>query len=41
MIRRLIKETPLNLKRLNGLFPQGPVNSASKWAGVPKPTGCI
>ena len=41
MIRRLIKETGLNLSRLYELFPQGPANSACKWAGVPKPTGCV
>jgi tRNA 2-thiouridine synthesizing protein E len=41
MIRRLTKETGLGLKRLYELFPQGPANSACKWAGVPKPTGCV
>src|SRR4030042_669578 len=40
MVRRLVKETGFNLKRLWELFPQGPANSACKWAGVPKPTGC-
>jgi len=40
MIRRLIKETGFNLSKLYDLFPQGPANSACKWAGVPKPTGC-
>jgi TusE/DsrC/DsvC family sulfur relay protein len=40
MIRRLIKETGFNLSKLYELFPQGPANSACKWAGVPKPTGC-
>jgi TusE/DsrC/DsvC family sulfur relay protein len=41
MIRRLIRETGFNLSRLYELFPQGPANSACKWAGVPKPTGCV
>jgi len=41
MIRRLIKRTGVSLARLYELFPQGPANSACKWAGVPKPTGCI
>ena len=41
MIRRLIKETGFNLKRLYDLFPNGPAQSACKWAGVPKPTGCV
>ena len=41
MVRKLTKETGLNLKRLYELFPEGPADSACKWAGVPKPTGCV
>ncbi|OGO30110.1 MAG: sulfurtransferase TusE [Chloroflexi bacterium RBG_16_56_11] len=41
MVRRLIKETGFTLKRLYDLFPNGPAQSACKWAGVPKPTGCV
>jgi len=41
MIRRLIKVTGFNLSRLYELFPEGPAQSACKWAGVPKPTGCV
>ena len=41
MIRRLIKETGFNLSKLYQLFPKGPAQSACKWAGVPKPTGCV
>jgi len=41
MIRRVIRETGFNLKRLYDLFPEGPANSACKWAGAPKPTGCV
>jgi len=41
MIRRLVKETGFTLKQLYDLFPNGPANSACKWAGVPKPTGCV
>ena len=41
MVRRLTKETGLNLRRMYDLFPQGPANSACKWAGIPKPTGCV
>jgi len=41
MIRRLIKETGFTLKQLYDLFPEGPANSACKWAGVPKATGCV
>ncbi len=29
------------LKKLYDLFPNGPANSACKWAGIPKPTGCV
>ena len=41
MIRRLVKETGFTLKKLYDLFPEGPANSACKWAGVPKATGCV
>jgi tRNA 2-thiouridine synthesizing protein E len=40
MVKKLTKETGIRLKGLWELFPQGPANSACKWAGVPKPTGC-
>ena len=41
MVRRLIKETGFSLKKLYQLFPDGPANSACKWAGLPKATGCV
>ncbi len=41
MVKKLTKQTEVTLKRLWELFPQGPANSACKWAGVPKPTGCV
>jgi TusE/DsrC/DsvC family sulfur relay protein len=41
LIRRLTKETGFTLKKLYDLFPYGPAQSACKWAGVPKPTGCV
>lgn len=41
MIRRLTKETGFTLKQLYDLFPEGPANSACKWAGIPKATGCV
>jgi TusE/DsrC/DsvC family sulfur relay protein len=41
LIRRLIKETGFTLKKIFDLFPYGPAQSACKWAGVPKPTGCV
>jgi dissimilatory sulfite reductase related protein len=41
MVRKLTKETGVDLKTIYALFPQGPANSACKWAGLPKPTGCV
>ena len=41
MVRKLTKQTGVSLARLYELFPQGPANSACKWAGIPKPTGCV
>ncbi len=41
MVRKLTKDTGVNLKQMYELFPQGPANSACKWAGLPKPTGCV
>jgi len=40
-VRRLVKEVGLTLKRIWELFPNGPAQSACKWAGIPKPTGCV
>ncbi len=40
MIKKLTAETGFTLKKLYDLFPEGPANSACKWAGVPKPIGC-
>ena len=41
MVRKLTNETGIKLKKMYELFPQGPANSAFKWAGLPKPTGCV
>ena len=41
MVRKLTKRTGTSLKQLWELFPQGPAKSACKWAGVPRPTGCV
>ena len=41
MVRKLTKRTGVSLKGLWELFPQGPANSACKWAGVPRTTGCV
>jgi tRNA 2-thiouridine synthesizing protein E len=30
-----------NSKYVYGLFPQGPAVQACKYAGLPKPTGCV
>jgi dissimilatory sulfite reductase related protein len=40
MVRKLLKEKGFSLKQLYDLFPEGPANSACKWAGIPKATGC-
>jgi dissimilatory sulfite reductase related protein len=40
MIRRLVKDSGFSLKQLYDLFPEGPAQSACKWAGMPKATGC-
>jgi len=41
MVRKLTRQTGVGLNRLYELFPQGPAHSACKWAGVPRPTGCV
>ncbi len=41
MIRKLCKDTGLDLKRIETLFPSGPAKGACKLAGLPKPTGCL
>jgi len=41
MVRKVTKECGIKLKGIYDLFPQGPANSACKWAGLPKPTGCV
>lgn len=41
MIRKLTKETGLQLKHIYELFPTGPAKGACKLAGLPKPTGCV
>jgi TusE/DsrC/DsvC family sulfur relay protein len=40
MVKRLVTESGFTLKKLYDLFPEGPANSACKWAGIPKATGC-
>jgi len=41
MIRKLCKDTQMDLKKIYELFPSGPAKGACKIAGLPKPTGCV
>lgn len=41
MIRKMCKETGMDLKFIYQLFPSGPAKGACKVAGLPKPTGCV
>jgi dissimilatory sulfite reductase related protein len=40
-IRMLVKQTGIDLAKINQLFPKGPAMGACKVAGLPKPTGCV
>jgi TusE/DsrC/DsvC family sulfur relay protein len=41
MIRKVCKETGVNLDGIYALFPSGPAKGACKVAGLPKPAGCV
>ncbi len=41
MIRKLCKDTGCSLKHIYELFPAGPAKGACKFAGLPKPAGCV
>jgi dissimilatory sulfite reductase related protein len=41
MIRKVVKDTGFDLKKIYELFPSGPAKGACKIAGLPKPTGCV
>ena len=41
MIRSICKTTRLPLKKIYDIFPAGPAKGACKWAGLPKPDGCV
>lgn len=40
-IRKLTKESGVDIKELYALFPGGPAKKAARIAGLPKPKGCI
>ncbi len=40
-LRRIAKQTGVQMKTLYKLFPKGPGKLASKVAGLPKPKSCI
>lgn len=41
MIRKLCKDTGLNMKEMEHLFTPGPLKGACRLAGLPKPAGCL
>jgi len=41
MVRNICKTASLPLKKIYELFPAGPAKGACKWAGLPKPDGCV
>ena len=41
MVRKVCKNTGLKLKEIYDLFPGGPAQGACRWAGLPKPEGCV
>jgi dissimilatory sulfite reductase related protein len=41
MVRKVIRETGFDLKKIYELFPSGLVKGACKLAGLAKPTGCV
>lgn len=41
MIRVLVRESGLSLKRIYELFPRGPAKSACRVAGLPRPDSCV
>ena len=41
MVRLLCRETDTSLKRIYELFPSGPAHGACKYAGLPRPDGCV
>ncbi len=41
MIRVLCRKTGFTLREIYDLFPHGPAHGACKYAGLPKPDGCV
>lgn len=41
MVRKLVKGSGFDQKKIYELFPSGPGKGACKIAGLPKPTGCV
>ena len=41
MVKSICKTTSLPLRKIYELFPAGPAKGACKWAGLPKPDGCV
>lgn len=41
MVRKLLKDNGIDMKKLYELFPTGPAKGACKLAGLAKPTGCV
>lgn len=39
-IRHLTRDMDMKLRRIYDLFPEGPGDSACKWAGIPGTSGC-
>jgi tRNA 2-thiouridine synthesizing protein E len=40
-VRVLGKTSGVSIKELYELFPKGPAKTAARYAGIPKPKGCI
>jgi tRNA 2-thiouridine synthesizing protein E len=40
-IRKIGKSGVVDIKEFYALFPVGPLKTATKIAGIPKPAGCI
>ena len=40
-LRRITKQTSVDMKEIYQLFPEGPAKLAANIAGLKKPTGCI